>query len=376
LDFKLMKIAKYLVISIFVFTVSNSCMNKESKKIDVDLVLEEGEEKLMFQGEYVDFEMVLNFDLYKLKYFLELSFENNIIDHFNNSDKTLKYFSDQIPENSTEKMYNMFLNDPADLYLLEGLLETVRNRSIGDKFDMVQLLVAFVQSIPYEIAESQKYPYETLYLNKGDCSDKSVLLCKLLILEGYEACLLSYDKAKHMAVGLKIDNEEESYYSGYCYIESTAISPIGEIPKELVGGIKIDEDPEIIYPYENGENAYQEISNLKLFYKEVVKEFGKSYLQSSIKEKKLLEEMKHLTYNIDSLRFSQNSIKTTLDSLKRELKKRGCEGAVSENLYGECIEINKAFNARVENFNQLNLSIINSNKIYNKKVTLLNSLKR
>jgi hypothetical protein len=350
-----------------------NCSNRKEKSFDIDLALKEGKENLPFQGEYSDFEKTLTFELYKLTYQLEMSFENRTVDYFKKLDKKLTYNSNQKPENPNEAFYNMFLNDSEDLYLLEGLMESIRNRTVGEEVDMVQLLVALVQSIPYEIAATQKYPYETLYLNKGDCSDKSILLCKLLILEGYDACLFVYDKAEHMAVGLKVSDEQEFYYSGYTYIESTAISPIGDIPDELVGGVKIDEEPEIIYPYENGVYKYEDISDLKLFYKQVAKKYGNSFLQSSIKEKKYLEEIKFLSVKIDSLKLAQSSTKNTLDSLKKESSKKGCNGVVSKQLYNECIEINDTINVSIKKFNQLNLDIINLNKIYNNKIRVYNS---
>jgi len=370
-----MQYIKFPVIIILIFATLTSCLDDtKSEKLYSDIQLEEEEETIYFQGEKGDFDKVLRFELYKTKYSLELSFENSIIDHFKNAERKLQYYADQKPENTTPEFYNIFLNDDSDLYLLEGILESIRNRNIGTEYDMVQLITSFVQSLPYEIAEPQKYPYETLYLNKGDCSDKSVLLCKLLILEGYDACLFSYEKAEHMSVGLKVN--ENSYYSGYIYIESTAFSPIGEIPTELVGGIKIEEDPEIIFPDVNGNNSYDEITELKLFYKQLDQIYGKGYLQSSIKGKNLLEEMRMLGLRSDSLKNVQHSLNKVLDSLKIVINDNGCGGIVDEANYEDCINLNTFYNQNVENFNNLNVITMNNNELYNQKVTLFNSLKK
>ena len=201
-----MDFTKFRLIIILIFATLTSCSNDtKSKNFNPDLQLEEDEETISFQGEKGDVDKILKFELYKTKYNLELSFENSVLNHFKNAERNLQYYADEEPENTTQEFYNIFLNDDSDLNLLEGVLESIRNRNIGTEYDMVQLITSFVQSLPYEIAAPQKYPYETLYLNKGDCSDKSVLLCKLLILEGYDACLFSYEKAEHMAVGLKVN---------------------------------------------------------------------------------------------------------------------------------------------------------------------------
>jgi len=373
-----MRIIKFSVVIILTATFLTSCLNdnksnNNNNNNNAGLILEEGEEQLSFKGESGDFEKTSKFELYKIEYYLELSFDNDIINYYKKADKSLQFFLDQKPENPTEELYNMFLNDSEDLYLLEGLLETIRYRNNGSELDMVQHLVAFVQSIPYEIAVPQKYPYETLYLNKGDCSDKSVLLCKLLTLEGYETCLFVYEKAEHMAVGLKVDNGEDSYHSGFCYIESTAFSPIGKIPEEMVGGIKIDEDPEIIYPFENGDNIYQEYGELKSYYNMLRQNFGKGYLQTSIKGKNLLEEMQMLAVKKDSLKNEQDSLNKVLDALKVAISDNGCNGIVDESIYEDCVKINNTYNKNVEIFNNLNVTITNTNDNYNQKVLLYNA---
>ncbi|SRX56219.1 hypothetical protein [Aequorivita sp. CIP111184] len=370
-----MRFVKIFIILIFI-TLTSCLDNGKTVEFNPDLPLKEETEAITFQGEKGDVDKILKFELYKMKYSLELSFENDILNHFNNAERNLQYYTDEQPENATEEFYNIFLNDDNDLALLEGILESLRNRNIGNDYDMVQLITSFVQSLPYEIAEPQKYPYETLYLNKGDCSDKSVLLCKLFILEGYDVCLFSYDKAKHMSVGLKVDENEDSYNSGYIYIESTAIIPIGEIPTELVGGIKIDEAPNVILPKENGDNTYNEFNNLKLFYSKLTKMYGEEYLSTSIKGKNLLEQMQMLALKNDSLQDEQSSMNHVLDSLKIVITEKGCGGTVPESIYEDCMKINKLYNKFVKNYNNLNTLTVNSNEIYNQKVNLFNSLKK
>ena len=108
---------------------------------------------------------------------------------------------------------------------------------------LVELVVAFVQNIPYDSEKAKKilgnshekglinYPYETLYENKGVCSDKSFLTVLLLKELGYGTALFVYDDEKHMSVGVQCPVEYSSYGSGYCYTETTSVgNRIGMIP--------------------------------------------------------------------------------------------------------------------------------------------------
>ena len=61
---------------------------------------------------------------------------------------------------------------------------------------------------------------------KGDCDEKSILLCKLLNLEGYNSCLFVYKK--HMAVGLKVA-EKGFYKNGYVFIHPNGRNVIRKV---------------------------------------------------------------------------------------------------------------------------------------------------
>lgn len=363
-------ICAFLIVSILLNGCSNSSRNSDYS----ESYLVEAEENIAFQGEMADFEKISYFEHFKLRYFLELWYEQSIIDETSKSERQLFYNSENEPKNASQDFYNIFLTKSTDLYLLEYLLESIRYRGTGIEYDMVQLITSFVQSIPYEIAAPQKYPYETLYLNKGDCSDKSVLLCKLLNLEGYDACLFTFENAEHMAVGLKTNSQEDSYYGGYCYIESTSISQIGKIPNELVGGIKIEEDPEVIIPDNNGDRVYEEYGELKLFYQKIIDKFGDNYLESSIAEKILLEEMYDYRLKLDSLEIENEMYIAVIDSFDIAIDDLGCNGTVSESVYDECVELVNARNEYIDLYDEF-VSILNLvNEEYNFKVDSYNAL--
>jgi hypothetical protein len=114
----------------------------------------------------------------------------------------------------------------------------------------VELLIALVQAIPYQIGTHEKYPIETLCCGYGDCSDKSVLLKKLLGFAGINSVLLIYEDLSHMALGIEVHKSAPGYkLDGYAFLECTAPFIVGNDPVELASGKNPKESiPELILP--------------------------------------------------------------------------------------------------------------------------------
>ncbi len=115
----------------------------------------------------------------------------------------------------------------------------------------IDLATCFVQNIPYDndkarkvltedrsslseddLAEIQdRFPYETLYDNKGICTDKSYLEAALIKSLGYGSSLFTFDDVHHMAVGISVSEEYVDFDSGYGYIETTNTGyKVGQLP--------------------------------------------------------------------------------------------------------------------------------------------------
>jgi len=374
--FTTIKYSCRLLIGIFAIVLSTfyvGCNDSSDTSLSVDYLLEDGLEVLESNVDYGGVKKSIEFELYQLAFSMPLVFEKELITHFSEAEhyeNGIKLFSG---ESVGQKLYNEFLNDDNDLYLLEAILESLRNRTIGTEVDMVQLIVAFVQSIPYEIAGPQKYPFETLYLNKGDCSDKSVLLCKLLTLEGYDACLFSYAKAEHMSVGIRVDGDFD-YVDGYAYIEATAYNPIGDIPKKLAGGVKIEEEPIVIYSNSNGSNSYEEFPKTISLYKLFTEIYGDGYFSTTNDGRVLMADMHRLSAEMDSLNELQEVEKVQIDSLEFEITEMGCTGTVGNDLYKTCLELTELQNDKVALFNYLNDELNSRVSGYNDKTEKLNHI--
>jgi len=80
------------------------------------------------------------------------------------------------------------------------------------------------------------YPYETLYLDRGVCSDKTFLAVALLRKLGYGAAILDFPDRNHSAVGIACPIEYSLNGSGYCYGETTNYFPLGVIPQSINSG--------------------------------------------------------------------------------------------------------------------------------------------
>ena len=115
-----------------------------------------------------------------------------------------------------------------------------------DENQLVELVAAFVQSIPYDqgktdrretgldgISEKTTYPYEVLYDQTGVCQDKSYLAYRILqeLGMGVSIFLFPDPRDNHMAVGVRCPSEYANYDSGYCFLETTGTgNKIGTIP--------------------------------------------------------------------------------------------------------------------------------------------------
>lgn len=113
---------------------------------------------------------------------------------------------------------------------------------------ILELTTCFIQNIPYDedkakIVLSNKnisdydlvqFPYETLYKNKGICTDKTYLGSMLLKELGYGTGILIFPEKKHMALGINTPSGYSDFNSKYAIIEltNTGFMP-GDIPYEI-----------------------------------------------------------------------------------------------------------------------------------------------
>ncbi len=150
--------------------------------------------------------------------------------------------------------YSIYVTHPNDDEYISTVVEAFYDIAVQEGYDSqqtVNLVIAFVQSLPYTsddvttaFDEYVRYPLETLVDGGGDCEDTSILTSALLGAMNNEVVLLNFPG--HVAVGVNVDafgsyfsHEGENYY----YLETTGEGwEIGVIPTEYQGSSAV------IYP--------------------------------------------------------------------------------------------------------------------------------
>jgi len=204
-----------------------------------------------------------------------------------------------------EKYYRAFIFDSNQKDILLDIIGRINNYTT-DPNKFVDIAVAFVQNIPYDynkyysiISENTRFPVEVLVDNKGVCSEKSLLLAGILAYAGYDVILFEFEKENHMAVGIRCPCKNSFRGSGYCFIESTLPNPIGYVPEEYMGGIKLVSIPKVI-KVSSGSRMYTNcfyIDNDPATYKyEIIQKF-REYLDRNYR----LIYKEDLTRSINSL---------------------------------------------------------------------------
>ncbi|MFC7077770.1 hypothetical protein [Haloarcula halophila] len=145
--------------------------------------------------------------------------------------------------------YGAYTSDTFDKNAISGItnsLEAYRDRNDMTDRQMIDHAIAWVQGMEYTqdkpatgYNEYPKYPLETLYDRGGDCEDTAILLAEVFNKLGYGSILIELPQAKHMAVGVKGNDEiPGAYYTKngnkYYYVETTGSGwRVGEVPDDV-----------------------------------------------------------------------------------------------------------------------------------------------
>jgi hypothetical protein len=167
---------------------------------------------------------------------------------YQNSPKTYTYSGNADLTTLREAFYGLFFNiKPGDTSLADLVvkLRAVAANNNWTNDQLAEFALALVQYIPYDHAKLAQdsnrnnnpyYPYETLYLDRGVCSDKTFLAVALLRQLGYGAAILDFPEKNHSAAGISCPIAESLNGSGYCYVETTNYFPLGAIPQSISAG--------------------------------------------------------------------------------------------------------------------------------------------
>ena len=333
---------------------------KISPTPEPNLVLTDPQDK-KFQWKYAGSNYVFNETLY-----------GSLYQYYQSQPKAYQY-QGELPADWEENYYAIFLEHNGQDNSIAKIATAINNLGIRKNLkddQIVELTVAFVQSIPYDDVRAQNilagnggtnYPYETLYEGKGVCSDKSFLLANLLKEMGYGTALFVYNAEKHMAVGIECSKQYSSYNSGYCYAETTAT------------GFKIGVIPDID-PKKGSAVAIRELGQ----FNSQLDQFNVAKLG----EVKIFAQSQGKTYNgiiqLVTLAKEADSLRGTIQNMDKDLKNLHAKISAQQdqlNQMNKQLEKLKktgeyaAYNDLVEDYNRLLKDYKNQIKSYNTQIT-------
>lgn len=273
---------------------------------------------------------------------------------YKNSPKVYSYVVGHEPANLHDAFYGMFLKikdgDTTQAEILDRFRSIANtNGWTGDQ--LAEFALAFVQYIPYDSAKvldgklntNPFYPYETIYLDKGVCSDKTFLALSLLRQLGYGAAILDFPDINHTAVGISCPVEYSLGGSGYCYVETTNYFPVSIIPQSINAGqaeIAGNEFSSLFSPANLGKIEILQATSGRTYQ-------GMAAIRAKVKSfqdsQENLKAMKTELESLDSLLASQES---GIDELKARMDSYYSSGRISE--YNELVP---AYNSLADKYN-------------------------
>jgi hypothetical protein len=163
-----------------------------------------------------------------------------------------------------------FESDPAMEELYSSVITQLhnaryRNGEYLSDDEYLELIVAFVQQIPYveNPSPKRKYPIEVIYDKSGDSDEKSLLLVNLLSREGYDTSLMVFEDLGYETTGIRVINEVADsslkvFSDGkkdYIFVDAGLPRFIGSVPE-----IYLTASEPAIYPVGHGTMSYGPIN--------------------------------------------------------------------------------------------------------------------
>lgn len=187
---------------------------------------------------------VFSFKYQNLAQSLNLNLSPDLYKTYSSAPKVYSYPANNPPADLEAAFYSMFLQTKSGDSSIADIVYNLKALALKNNWSEDQLVegaMAFIQYIPYDQAKADSglnnpfYPYETLYLDKGVCSDKTFLAVVILKSLGYGTAIMDFPDINHSTVGIACPVAYSVSGSGYCYAETTNYFPIGVIPNGISG---------------------------------------------------------------------------------------------------------------------------------------------
>ena len=197
----------------------------------------------------LDTPLVFSFKYKNDNYSFNQSLSSSLYNVYQSSAKVYSYSGVTVSDAVLrESFYALFFNVKPGDASLDDLMTKVKAMAANHNWsndETAEFALALVQFIPYDNAKlaagnnrnnNPYYPYETLYLDRGVCSDKTFLAVALLRRLGYGAAILDFPEKNHSAAGIACPAADSLSGSGYCYVETTNYFPFGAVPQSISSG--------------------------------------------------------------------------------------------------------------------------------------------
>ncbi|NCU44118.1 hypothetical protein EOM71_00375 [Candidatus Falkowbacteria bacterium] len=317
-------------------------------------------------------------------YLIQLELSTKIYNYYQQQSKVFSYSGGNLPNNWREQYYGQFLTSASQDNIIRQIAEQLQQQAQANQLttdQTAELAAAFIQSIPYDQERSDliqqpnnratpNYPYETLYLNKGVCTDKALLAWLIFRKLGYGTALMSYPAANHMALGITCPTNATNYSSGYCYIETTQFYHIGLLPSSINGQASSSTESTTLPSWQPGGNLAE-----PQIYQATA---GKTY-NGLTELKNTLRQMTEQTSLSQGLRQEISQSQTNLDSQQTSLQQQQQQlnQLRANNKIGEYNQLIPTYNQAVQIYeqnrqehnqkiDQLNQSVAQYNQLLNK----------
>lgn len=312
------------------------------------------------------------------EYSLSLALNQKLYNDYAQSSKVYKYYGD-LPENWHEDYYKMFLTpksaDTTIVDLAKQFKYIAAKEGMSDD-EMVNLLMAFVQTIPYDHAKNLEtgtpnYPYETLFRRLGVCSDKTFLAVMILRELGYGAAVIDLPEVNHAAVGIACPEKFAVFNSGYCYAETTNFFPVGVVPQNFSkDGVVLDQGAEELKGQFTNVFKTGQLGRPEIVQKTRGKEYGG--VQATYD---LVARMRQLEADLLTGKLYLDRKKTELGARVTELA--NFKAKMDEIKSNDITKYNSwvaEYNLKVNDYNEVYAEYKVQSDIYNGKVNLYNEL--
>ena len=201
-----------------------------------------------------------------------------VYDYVSTIPRILRASNDFIPKRIDFKMNK--LGDFIQREAILPLIVEIQNIAPNSKEDQARITISLVQNIQYNESEEvvlfnnislriSRFPYQTLYDNAAACEGKSELLALLLKEIGYGVSLFYYGPENHEVIGIECPVEKSFNETGYCFVETTSPSIIGDNQGEYIGFGKLFSEPEITVLFDgiSLKNSLKEYGDAESFMK-------------------------------------------------------------------------------------------------------------